>query len=80
MYIILEKAVDITRDEKTGMATSWRGTGEKVQTFTDGNKFMAYVKEHAAELGDVIAFTGSASLLTQANLIIADQLKKVGKL
>lgn len=80
MYIILEKAVDIQRDKDTGMAWTWRGTGEKIAEFTDGDAFMTYVKEHAAELGDVIAFTGSASLLNQANLIIADQLKKAGVL
>jgi hypothetical protein len=79
MYIILEKAKEIQRDER-GMAWTWRGTGEQVATFTDANKFMTYVKEHAAELGDVVAFTGSASLLQQANLIIADQLKKAGVL
>jgi len=79
MYIQLLKAVDIERDER-GMAFTWRNTGEVVETFTDANKFMTYVKEHAAELGDVVAFTGSASQIQQANLIIADQLKKVGKL
>lgn len=79
MYIILEKAVDIERDEH-GIAFTWRGTGEKVKTFTDGDRFVAYVKENAKDLKDVIAFTGSASLLRQANFIIAEELKKAGVL
>lgn len=79
MYIQLLKAKDIQRDER-GMAWTWRSTGEVVETFTDADKFIAYVKEHAAELSDVVAFTGSASQLAQANLIIADMLKKAGKL
>jgi len=79
MYIQLLKAVDIERDER-GMAFTWRNTGEVVETFTDATKFMEYIKEHAAELRDVVAFTGSASQIQQANLIIADQLKKAGKL
>lgn len=79
MYIQLLKATDIERDER-GMAWSWRSTGECIATFTDADKFMAYVKEHAAELGDVVAFTGSASQLQQANLIIADLAKKAGAL
>lgn len=79
MYIQLMRAKDIQRDER-GMAWTWRTTGEVLETFTDANKFMTYVQEHAAELSDVIAFTGSASQLQQANLIIADMLKKAGKL
>lgn len=80
MYIILEKATEIKRDTETGMATSWRGTGERVKEFTNGDKFVAYVKENAKDLKDVVAFTGSASLIQQANFIIAEELKKVGKL
>lgn len=79
MYIQLLKAVDIQRDER-GMAWTWKTTGECLATFTDADKFMTYVKEHAAELEDVVAFTGSASQIQQANLIIADMLKKAGKL
>lgn len=79
MYIILEKAVEIERDEH-GIAMSWRGTGETIKTFTDGDKFVAYVKEHAAELKDAVAFTGSASLLQQANFVLGSELKKVGLL
>lgn len=77
MYIILQKAVDIQRNE-AGAPISWRGTGETLETFTDGDKFVAYVKEHAAELKDVVAFTGSASLITQANYIIGQELRKAG--
>lgn len=80
MYIILEKATDITRDKDSGMAVSWRGTGEVIKEFRDGDAFIAYVKEHTNELKDVVAFTGSASLLQQANFIIAEELKKAGLL
>lgn len=80
MYIVLEKAVEISRDEKTGMATSWRGTGKTIATFTNGDKFIAYVKENVKDLKDAVAFTGSASLLQQANFIIAEELKKAGLL
>lgn len=81
MYIILQKADDIVRDEQTLMPISWRGTGENVKEFRDGEKYVAYVKENAKALGkNVIAFTGSASLLQQANFILVEELKKVGVL
>lgn len=78
MYIILQRATEINRDPENGMATSWRGTGETIKEFTDGDKFISYVKEHASELKDVVAFTGSASLLQQANFVIGQELKKAG--
>lgn len=77
MYIMLQRATDITRDEQ-GTATSWRGTGETLATFTKADDFIKYVEDNAADLKDVIAFTGSASLLLQANAIIADKAKKAG--
>jgi hypothetical protein len=80
MYIILEKAKNIERDKETGTAWTWTGTGETLATFTEPDKFIAYVQENAKDLKDVIAFTGSASQLQQANFIIAEELKKVGLL
>jgi len=80
MYIILQKAVDIERDEKTGAAWTWKTTGQNIETFTNPDKFMEYVKVHANDLQDVIAFSSSASQIAQANLIIADQLKHAGLL
>ncbi len=79
MYIILQKAVDIVRDEQTQMPISWRGTGENVQEFRDGDAYIEYVKANAKTLGkDTVAFTGSASLLQQANFILVEELKKLG--
>lgn len=81
MYILLQKATDIVRDPETQMPVSWRGTGVNVQEFKDGDKYIEYVKANAKELGkDVVAFTGSASLLQQANFILVEELKKVGVL
>lgn len=80
MYIVLERAVDIQRDKDSGAPWTWRSTGETIKTFTDGDEFIAYVKEHAAELKDAVAFTGSASLISQANYIIGQELRKAGKL
>ena len=81
MYIILQKADDIVRDPETKMPISWRGTGENVAEFRDGDKYVAYVKENAKALGkNTVAFTGSASLLQQANFILVEELKKVGAL
>ena len=78
MFIILQKAQNIERDPETKMPFSWQGTGENVKTFTNGDEYVAYVKQHAKELKDVVAFTGSASLLQQANFILVEELKKVG--
>lgn len=78
MYIQLMRAKDIKRDPDTGIAWTWRSTGEVIETFTDPDKFIAYVQEHASELKDTIAFTGSASQIQQANYIIAEALKKAG--
>jgi hypothetical protein len=79
MYIILERADEITRDEQ-GVAISWRGKGQTLGTFTNADKLVEYIKENVADLKDVIAFTGSASQLWQANAIIANELKKAGLL
>lgn len=78
MYIILEKAKEITRDEQ-GVAISWRGTGETVGTFTSADKLVQYIKDNAKDLKNVIAFTGSASQLYQANAIIANERKKLAE-
>ena len=79
MYIILQKADDIVRDPETKMPISWRGTGKDVATFNDGNKYIEYVKANAKQLGkDTVAFTGSASLLQQANFVLVEELKKAG--
>ena len=81
MYILLQKATDIVRDPETQMPISWRGTGENVQEFKDGDKYINYVKENAKALGkDTIAFSGSASLLQQANFVLVEELKKVNVL
>lgn len=77
MYIILQKAKDIERNEH-GAPVSWRGTGETISTFNDGDKFIAYVKEHINDLTDAVAFTGSASLLQQANHVLGQELIKAG--
>lgn len=81
MYIILQKADDIVRDPETKMPISWRGTGENVAEFRDGDAYVNYVKANAKQLGkNTVAFTGSASLLQQANFILVEELKKVGAL
>lgn len=78
MYIILQRATNIERDPQTKMPFSWTGTGETIAEFTNGDKYVAYVKEHAKELKNVVAFTGSASLLQQANFVLLEEQKKVG--
>ena len=81
MYILLQKATDIVRDPATQMPVSWRGTGVNVQGFTNGDKYIEYVKANVKTLGlDTVAFTGSASLLQQANFVLVEELKKVGLL
>lgn len=78
MYIILQKATEIERDPVTKMPFSWKGTGKNVAEFRNGDAYVKYVKENAKDLKDVVAFTGSASLLQQANFILVEELKKLG--
>jgi hypothetical protein len=73
-YIKLQKAKDILRDEE-GYPYAWTG-GETIAEFTDPNKALAYVEENLKDLVDAVFFTGSASLLMNANSYLATKLKE----
>jgi hypothetical protein len=77
-YLELHKAKDIVRDED-GRPYSWR-KGVEIETFRKPADFLDYVQAHGKELKNVVAFTGSSTLLNTANSIIADQAKKAGVL
>ncbi len=75
-YIKLIKAKDIKRD-KEGYPVSWTG-GEDIKTFTDPEVCRTYIKENLHKLDNAVFFTGSASLIVNANTYLADQLKAAG--
>lgn len=77
MYILLQRAKNIDRND-AGAPVSWTGTNETIGTFTDGDKFIAYIQENIKDLGNAVAFTGSASMIQQANHIIGQELIKAG--
>lgn len=79
MIIIITGAEKIQRDDN-GTAWTWQG-GSTHATFSNGDGFVDYVKENIDQLGaDCVAFCGSASQIQAANQIIAQELKKAGKL
>jgi hypothetical protein len=77
-YLELHKAQEIVRDEY-GRPSSWR-QGKLVEKFTDPKSFLDFVTDNGAKLKNVVAFSGSATLLSTANGIIADQAKRAGVL
>lgn len=77
MIVLITGAEKVQRDAD-GTAWTWQG-GSTHATFSNGDGFVDYVKEHASELGaGCVAFCGSASQIQAANQIIAIELKKTG--
>lgn len=77
-YITLDRATNIKRDAD-GVPFAWKG-GKKIAEFSDPEKLKEYVTDNIGDLVDVVAFTGSATLLNAVNSFIATELKKAGLL
>lgn len=77
-YLDIARGKNIERDEK-GVPFSWQ-RGEVLETFTSADKFMDYVKVHAHDLKDCVAFSGSHSLLRDANIFLTEELQRQGVL
>lgn len=81
-YIILQQASDIKRGKDSGIPWTWK-SGKEIKRFTHGDVFGAfcrYVDENVRDLKDAVAFTGSASLITQANGYLTMKLREAGLL
>ena len=77
-YLELQSASDIKRTRQ-GIPYAWR-TGKTKYKFYTETAFLDFVQENAPKLTNMVAFTGSATLITQANTFLAQEIKKVAAL
>jgi hypothetical protein len=75
-YVQLQHATDIQRDAD-GQLLSYR-TGWVIASFRQPEAFLDYVRQHASELPDTVAFSGSAGLNASANNFLFLEQRKAG--
>lgn len=83
-YLEVRDASHIKRDED-GVAWHWQlkpkgKDGGQIRKFYSPEEFEAYVNKNGDKLIDRVAVTESASLLVEANMVIANKLKEKGLL
>jgi len=78
MNLALERAVDIQRYSDTGLPFSWRGTGTIIKKFYSWEQYEDYIHRQRRRLKTAVAFSGSASTINRANVLLARELKKEG--